>query len=192
MTDNIDSDLARLLRELFSTASQWGKALKSLIEMGEQFRQSFQAIAEPVLEVRRAFEETFVPIAQRLAAFQKEIGPVMAGVARVLEQLPQRNQEALRALAWNGWYIDPDLPPAALFELATLFESGEAAQAHTQLCDYFDSRLADIEAELCEHFPARAKLLRSAFGAHRRADFALAIPVLLAQADGVCQEITGI
>jgi len=192
MTNNIDSELARLLRKLSSTASQWGKALEPLIEMREQVCRSLQAIAEPVLEARRTLEETFAQIAQQLAAFQKQVRPFLADVACAVEHLPQRNQEALRVLAWNGWYVDPDLPPAELFELATLFELGEALTAHTQLCDYFDSRLAEIEAALCEHFPTRAKLLRSAFGAHRRTEFALAIPVLLAQADGVCQEITGI
>ena len=38
-------------------------------------------------------------------------------------------------------------------------------------------------------FPARAIILESAFNAHKRKEYALSIPVLLIQADGICYDL---
>lgn len=56
--------------------------------------------------------------------------------------------------------------------------------------EHFEARLDAIEELLMEKFPRRTHLIRAAFGAHRRQEYELSIPVLLAQTDGICKEIT--
>jgi hypothetical protein len=59
------------------------------------------------------------------------------------------------------------------------------------LVKHFDAELDEIENELCRHAPKREHLLKSGFAAHRRGDFAASIPLMLAQADGICRDYTG-
>ena len=47
------------------------------------------------------------------------------------------------------------------------------------------------QSDLCDRFPDRSRFLDQAFDAHRRGDYALAIPVFLIQADGICKETVG-
>lgn len=49
-----------------------------------------------------------------------------------------------------------------------------------------------IEVDLAKHHPKRAKLLQGALRAHDEGKYDLSIPVLLAQADGICAEVTGV
>lgn len=57
---------------------------------------------------------------------------------------------------------------------------------------HFDSRATSIEAQLVKRFPDRARILTSAMRAHRNGEYVLSIPVLLAQAEGVCVELVGV
>lgn len=75
--------------------------------------------------------------------------------------------------------------------MADAFEDGRAAEADASLSAHFTSQLTEIEEELVKLAPAREKLVRSAFGAHRRGEYELAIPVLLAQTDGISVDATG-
>lgn len=192
MPEIVNDHLEVLGRAIYNTGYLCVKALEQVAREQERLQESLHIITEPVLQAQRIIEQKLAPVARQLAALQQQVEPFLVKIQVALESLPQRSQESLRILAQNGWYPDPHLLPSDLFELSTLFVSGEVSQAHKQLCDHFDSRCVDIEAVLCKRCPRRAKLLKSAFGAHRRGEYALAIPVFLAQADGMCQEITGV
>lgn len=58
------------------------------------------------------------------------------------------------------------------------------------LVDYFEGRVDEIEESIVKIFPHRAHLIRAAFNAHRREEYELSIPVLLAQTDGICKDAT--
>jgi hypothetical protein len=76
----------------------------------------------------------------------------------------------------------------ALWELKSALSEGDILEAESALIEYFEGRLAEIEESIATKFPHRSHLIRSAFGAHRRNEYELSIPVLLAQADGICKE----
>jgi hypothetical protein len=59
------------------------------------------------------------------------------------------------------------------------------------MVEHFRKMVDQIEGHLQENFPHRADILRAAFNAHKRDEFVLSIPVMLAQADGIGEEIFG-
>ena len=87
-------------------------------------------------------------------------------------------------LGKHGWYVDLDMTLPALWALKQALSEGKSTEADEALIDYFESRLDGIEADLCRRYPHRARCIQPAFRAHKRGEYELVIPVLLAQADG--------
>lgn len=76
----------------------------------------------------------------------------------------------------------------ALWQLKSAFLNGNIAEAENSLAIHFEDRLYEIEDSISTKFPNRAHIFRSAFAAHRKKDYVLCIPILLAQTDGICKE----
>lgn len=153
-----------------------------------------QALAETRAMLQETFSQFFDPEALNALRQQfNEIAKAAAEWAKLFEQAAPWSRECLGILASNGWYIDPDgmsMPDA--FELADEFRRGATAAADSRFMAHFNDRLTLLEAGLSARFPARAHLFAAAFRAHRVGEYALSIPVLLAQADGICQELRGV
>jgi hypothetical protein len=157
----------------------------------EQVRRVQMAIKPYEGQIRNA-QEYAKRTMLSLADVAERIGPFVLQLQRAIEQLPQRTRDELEILADHGWYIDPEMPCTASTELAQLFKDGKDEEADECLGKYYDGQSQQIESRLATRFPARAGILREAFAAHRNGSYALSVPVLLAQADGVCKELLGV
>jgi hypothetical protein len=81
-----------------------------------------------------------------------------------------------------------DAPLHFLILLSSLHEEGDHAQLEDELAQFTRERLNEIENSLITRFANREHLVAPAFAAHRSRDYALSIPALLLQADGIFQE----
>jgi len=167
---------------------------KSLAALDAHFKQ-WQQIAErvraqvtPALKVQDTLQKSLGPIIEAQKTFQKAIEPILTAQNRWRE-LPPRTQEALLLLGAYGWYWDLEIPYQWLWELKKALSDGNVAEAEEALVGHFEGRLEEIEKSITERFPRRAPLIRAAFNAHQRQEYALSIPVLLAQTDGICKEV---
>lgn len=124
-------------------------------------------------------------------AFQELISPAFQQLHQGFQELPARTQEALLILGQHGWYMDPEMSHPSLWELKDALSEGDITEAEAALVEYFEERISEIEASITKRFPHRSHLINSAFGAHRREEYVLSIPVLLAQVDGICKETVG-
>ncbi len=164
-----------------------------------------QKSMEPMIEAQRRSAELAasmrVPafqlpdlslLASQAAEFQKSLqglmSPAFEQLEKSLSELPPRTQEALLLLGAHGWYLDLEMSLPELWELKEALSEGNVAKAEEALVDYFEGRLDGIEKSITKRFPHRAHLIRPAFNAHRRREYELSIPVLLAQTDGICKE----
>jgi hypothetical protein len=59
------------------------------------------------------------------------------------------------------------------------------------MIEHYRATLNEIQKEAEDEFPNRRIILKKAFNAHRHGDYELSIPVMLAQADGIGEEIFG-
>ena len=121
-------------------------------------------------------------------AIQASIGPALEEYCEAFRKLPTRTREALLLLGKHGWYFDPEMSLPDLWALKVAIDEGEHPEAETTLMEYFESHLTEIEQSIVTKFPHRSHLIRAAWDAHRRGEYVLSIPVLLAQTDGICKE----
>jgi len=197
-----NDDLERFARELSAAATAASKAFEPLVKVRQQLVEQFEPILRisedfarslaPTLvqieETQRRVAESVAPMLREWDRVQRQMAPVLLQVAEAVERLPPRQKRALETLASDGWYLEPGLSFPDLFTLADLIESGEAEQARTRLISHIDSRIDEIEADVTSRCPGRARLIGAALRAHRAGDYALSIPVFLAQADGICMD----
>lgn len=157
------------------TDMQWRlAAMTPAVVLPENFYKKSLLVSEHMLEVQR-----------QLQAF---VAPVFSDLSKHLKGLPERTRNALTVLGNNGWYLDLEMPMSALWDLESLL-SENVDEAQTSLVEYFRGRVADIAGTLKTAFPRRARIIEKAFAAHARGEYELCIPVFLAQADGICQDL---
>jgi hypothetical protein len=165
------------LREIFNRETS--------LPLAQMLRDGHAAFA-PYL---RLVEQVRVGLQPWLAAMRPWV-EAFRTLAPLIEALPEqisaRYRAALPTLGECGWYLDPELPSRTFVELADAIE----ADVERLLCEHIESRLTALEAKLAEDFPHRANAIRAAFKAHRAGEYLLSVPVLLAQADGISQDLT--
>jgi len=183
---------------VFKAQKNLQKALKPMID-------TFQKTLGPILAEQKRVTELTTPLnlpriefpgilklAEKAVEFQKLLQEHVNSVSKQLQsafhELPIRTQKALLLLGEHGWYLDLEMPFQGLWELKDDLLNGKEKEAEEELIEYFEGRLYEIEQFITEKFPHRAHLIKSAFNAHRRKEYELSIPVLLAQTDGICKE----
>lgn len=144
-------------------------------------------LSEAMQQIAGSLNAMFEQVRKAFADF----GPVFHQVLEHIRALPEATRTGLLALGRHGWYVDPELPAGTLLHLARTVDDQPKEVTRT-LCDWIDVRLNDYEAQLSAAYPARARILAQAFAAHRAQQYALSIPVFLAQADGICQALMGV
>ncbi len=101
--------------------------------------------------------------------------------------LPDKLRTTVARLTTLGWFISEDMPIDVLKELANLSDD----KIESSLVAYYQSKLAPVQHNLEAVFPDRKVLFESAFEVHRHANYNASIPLLLAQADGICKHCLG-
>jgi len=141
------------------------------------------------LELRKQFEE----FGRRMREWNAELNKSFTQIAEGFQRIQKVFPEDIRILAQNGWFISFwHTPIAGLTSVAHLFSSGETDQGHEAMCHHFSEVLEEIEEELVRRNPKRAGILTKAFRAQRNKDYELSVPVFLAQADGIANEMLGV
>jgi hypothetical protein len=155
------------------------------------FQDRYASVMEQLRPALSKLPELFLQVGQWQKAISDRIAPVFAEMAVAFRDMPPRLQSALITLGESGWYLDGELGLSDLWELEELLLAGEAAKVDSMLTQHYEDRLQNIEDLLVKALPNREKILRAAFAAHRRGEFELSVPVLLAQSDGACLDLTG-
>jgi len=197
----ISDRLNRQLSPILDTQKAREKALPTLL-----LQKSLKPQLEPFLKHQRTLQKTFEdikirnyqlpdfsPYTKQIQQYQKSlisiITPAFEELQRSFRELPPKIQEALLLLAQHGWYLDFNMSLTSLWETEKAISNDENDEFEEVLVEYFESQLGEIENFLCTQFPHRAHIVASAFKAHRNGEYILSIPVLLAQADGICKEV---
>lgn len=154
-----------------------------------------RAFASEFLKTVATFQARWSEAIGPLQDFWSKNGAQIAVAFRNLHEnlanLPNDIQTVSKSLAERGWYIDHGFPVAHVRPILECFESGFEAKVDGHLSAYYRKALPDLEDRLVDAYPSRARALGQAFCALRCGQQYLAIPVLLAQADGICLDIFG-
>jgi hypothetical protein len=180
--------LQKYLQPIVESQQAFQKALEPILAEQERWKRIVRSIELPKIAL-----PDLAPLTKQAEEFRRSIegliSPAFEELQRSFRELPPRTQEALILLGTHGWYLDLEMPLPGLWELKKALTDGNVAEAEDALIEYFESRTDEIEKSIVERFPKRQKLLNAAFNAHRRQEYELSIPVLLAQTDGICKEV---
>jgi hypothetical protein len=184
----VQEELQKSLEPLVEAHKAYGKALEPILSEQNRWRELTESVKVPHFDL-----PDFSLLTKQASEFQELlqglITPAFEQLERSFRELPPRTQEALLLLGEHGWYMDLEMSVPELREFEKALSDGNVEEAEDALAEYFEGRLEEIEKSISERFPRRAHLIRAAFNAHRRQEYELSIPVLLAQTDGICREL---
>jgi hypothetical protein len=160
-------------------------------QINNGFFQFIKRIASGINEIQGNLEPFFNNL-------NKTIFQAITGIHNFLETtMPKATRITLILLAQNGWYISLDMPISQLIEftdeLLSLDDNKERREKIDKvMSSYYTGHIETIRDDIIKYFPHRKKIIDSAINAHKRCEYELSVPVILSQADGICQELIGI
>jgi hypothetical protein len=181
--------------QLLTLRSYLSRDIRPLREALQEFGRRQAELARPVQELRGHIESATAPvrhIAERLRELQRRLAPAIAQVSEAFARLPDSTRVVLVVLAKHGRFVAPDLPIRSIWEAESALEVGDSERADQIMMAYIESSLSDIRETIVAAFPSRAVVLEKAFRAYQREDYELSMPVRLAQADGIVNEVIGL
>ena len=153
----------------------------------------------PLIEQQEAIKVTMKPIADALDEISSKLNVDISGFkgmykltrdfAKMVDGLGERTKKSIIILLEHGWYIDEDLTPRQMDELANACVDN-IKEVEEFLCNHYEAELSRLESSIAEGYPHRASIISTAFKAHRNKEFELSIPIILIQVDGICKEKT--
>jgi hypothetical protein len=172
---NLSPDQCRFLGKSFDlSGKEFGKNLQA--ELSKLF-SSFTP------SQRRLLSETIMPLNIKLPAF-----PNLPSGFDYFGNMGK----GFETLAQHGWFITLDWTPLEMSAAAAnCFLSGQIDKGNKMMVEHFRKLLDEIQKEARIAFPLRHRILEKAFDAHRRKEYELSIPAMLAQIDGIGEDIFG-
>ena len=169
-----------------------GAALPDALGMASFIRDLAAGVntAAACAEILQEHRKELVRIDDRLMRQIRSMLESLKPIAGLYLNDDERFAMCCMRLGQRGWFLDPQMPMSLLWHLAdTLEESPEVADV--LLMQWFQERLDEIEEELVKTCPRRARVLRSAFNAHRQRDYNNSVPAILKEADGMWHDLFG-
>lgn len=151
---------------------------------------AFVHLKDAIMEPFRLMLELQERWQQLIRGLEPVLEPIFIELQKKYHEFPSQLRKALLLVGNHGWYLDPwEMTLPDLWKLEKALSEDNIEEAETELIEHFERNLDKIEKSIIERFPMRAKLVSAAFGAHRKQEYELAIPVFLAQTDGICKDI---
>ncbi|MCK4358460.1 MAG: hypothetical protein KAW92_06910 [Candidatus Cloacimonetes bacterium] len=117
------------------------------------------------------------------------IVPFLNYINGIYRELPEKLKIIIKNLAYRGWYISIEMDLPELTLLSEFITNKKYDKLDNYMCNIIESKLDQIEKEIIQKYPNRRKIIQSAFNAHKKGEYELSVPVFLAQADGICNEL---
>lgn len=193
-------------------AAQWHDTIAPVLARNAALVSRWQESIGPVLARNAAlaadWQDTIGPVLARNASlaarWQETLGPLLANwetarkvyseqwrhISAALERW-DAEQELMSILVPRGWLIAPDLPISTTRRLLTIRRENGLRALNESLIRLFSPAYCARLLRATYSRPAFRRwrpTLEKAMRAHRRRDFALAIPIWLMAIDGVAQE----
>jgi len=150
------------------------------------------------------FENALAPISAQLQEIQKKFATIyidlnfekyealFEALAVEAENIPGRVDTIHAYLAQRGWFIPFHFADFGAFKkYERLIKNNEHEIIEKDTQQYIKDHSLNFKHQAEKHFPSRFKILGAAFEAHENKKYELSIPVLLAQADGMFEELIG-
>lgn len=168
--------------------------VRPTVELAQNIQRSISSLLPPpeAFSNIRAAVRSLIDVQERIRQLTISFKPIALEFLEALRRLPEGERQALMILAKEGWFIDLDLCPSDVVNLAHEVKVGNVAQVNDELISFHRSKLSVTRARIVNRFPRRKDVLDAAFTAHKQGIWALCIPPFLSAADGIWKEQTGL
>lgn len=158
----------------------------------EERHLSAQNIVQTIeCELKKAGFSSFEHFEESLRSFAMQLSESLKEWITQFQESHRLLKHPISILSQHGWYLSPFMTREESIEIANLLSTDHQVEADKKMMLFFKEHERKIEKSICTQFPDREKLIRLAFKAHRRREYELSIPVMIAQADGMCKQLIG-
>lgn len=134
-------------------------------------------------------------IQDALDRFAKSISlsvlPSLSAFADGVLRLPDELRLMVQVMAERGWFISSEMDMSHLRAFQQLHKTSQIPEIDTLMSKWIDQQIPRILESAVQQFPDRKTILEAAISAHHNGQFALSVPVLLIQVEGMCIEKLG-
>jgi len=155
----------------------------------ESFARKMGEIGQALAGVLTEFSDA---MARAVSFASTEIVPNLPAIREAIDALPATLRETVLAIGARGWFLGPSMGLEQLPQMRDLLRDANFDGLDAMLVEHFEGEIGELMREISERHPRRAELIRLALEAHQAGSYALSIPVLLAQADGICRDSIGV
>jgi hypothetical protein len=152
-----------------------------------------QSLAELSQAINRTLSRDFV---EQIKAVFEKLGEYFCEILKAakisLDRLPAELQQLIPLLADRGWFVSDEIPVSILPDIKKQFELKNLEKVDEYMANCIREIAPFILSSAIKEFPRRTEILSAAFKAHDAKEYALSIPVLLIQSEGVCQDILSV
>lgn len=146
---------------------------KVVVGLHDNIVTSLRPFVSVALDAYKQFETIF-------SHFIKELEPVISGLIIHAKEWQKKHKISVAKMAEQGWF--PNW--GTFFYVPTK----EYQNIDDLMIDQIDECWDDLKQKIYEFVPERKQILEVAFDLHEKANYFASIPILLAQADGICSE----
>jgi hypothetical protein len=156
--------------------------------------KNLKTICNEMIEMAQVFYSYTEEICYKINKAVEVIGtfPIQEAFIRfinfieiVIDQFDDVTKNAYKELLKRGWYITTSFPLKYFLNLNNLSDE----EIEEIMNNYARSEVVPTLEKINKYFPHRYNILCDAFKAHENGLFSLSIPVMLAQADGITNEL---
>jgi len=144
-------------------------------ELSPEWQENARKFAKFIEEIQPALQAVGRFIAGALEKWQ----PVFQAIGHAVEQWDKNRKENVIFMVQNGWF--PSWK-------AILRGERNSALLDQYMMGRIKQSLPEIQNRLVELYPHRSKFIKHAFELHENGDYMASIPLILIQADGICEE----
>jgi hypothetical protein len=174
------------------TEPDWMKALRdnqsafqSVIDKLQKAAEGLVPIFDTARKAQKAVEDYLLPLEGPL----RKMGEEFATIAKGFEEYPANVKAALLVMSQHGWYLDLQMRMSEPIRFKQAVEDGRLAEVEAEMVEHFEQRFDAIKDELVNNYPRRRAIFEEAFKAHANGQYLMSIPVLLSQVDGICFDV---
>lgn len=175
---NFDGDPFKKLRE----------TVQNMASQSINIDSALAPLAEKMKEIQGSINITPLSLNLNLEKYSA----LFEAIAEETKNIPSRVDTINSYLAKRGWFVPFHFADLDVFKrYEALINEGKHEFIESDIQKYIREHIHVFRRQSEEYFPVRYKIISSAFDAHEEKKYELSIPVLLAQADGIFEELVG-
>lgn len=156
-----------------------------VMDKKKDFRSNFYELKEMASKISAIIKQAIDPIEIAWKKSKEQYAEQMESIVEGLKNLPEEVKTAQRKLMEQGWYMPDNISIPNIRSIKDMTDE----EIEEMMFRYAKFEFTELRKRVEENFPKRRYVLESAFKAHEEGIYNLCIPVFLAQADGMANDI---